>query len=905
MRYLLTWLIVAGSWTCGTAADLVADPFPNQPAWPEKIAVNIPAWAGFSDPDVTFAANGAPFVAIGRNGKNEARGFFDLRTGKMFGTLKGELTQNSFNSQHALSADGKLFAMSRSVGQTEAVTVFETATGKPVGEVVASQRPEAVAFVGADQVLVFTRRDKQVLIFGARTSQTVATFPVVDNFSRARPVVTPGGKYVLAADGKRLQVYEAKSGLVAKSFALPPGPGGSDVHVDTLCVAADGVKAAALFGTGFDLQILAWDLVTGRELALLKAPKPKNLGGFENKLSWTTDGAGWLYHNEMTLDLGTGQPVFQFPAQLGERHPKLAVNLSTVLDLDQTNRQARRLIARAMPAGQLQAVLASIQSGGTAVDAALPKLTSADRASAKLQTLGTQPPTYTVKPDPAPTAHPIVRPVNLPVPGDNIWSLRVTGGAKPLAVLEYAHTAGFDPDPAQPRVVRWVDLLTGKAAGGKELPAGCGVLSVGPAGEIVTTDTAGRRLDLWGADGNPRASWAPYPESLAQPKVVWAHLLSGERVLTASEGGQVVLWSIPKCQALFIVDTNGLKGWQVTPGGKYVVGHNKGIVRFLDASTGAGVGDLTPLTNANALPEPDDSFQKNQVRLAINPTGTELALASVFHIKRWNLTTGVPAPNIGGPSFGDLRWAGPNHLLIGNTQLYSLKYDAVVWHYHLGHPGKWAAQAPDQRLWYLHVGFGGGQRSAVVVPTTLPGPTEASTITAIAEGPNRLILPGAKVSMNVNLSGGQVGDAVAKTQEALTRNWKQRGLVVVPANGDIAVDFTVTERDTGETMSFRPLGFGALGGQNQSARVLELDLATVVRVNGAVVWQPAVLKRNMRMHFGILHLPKGEEQVEPYLHKQMWQSVPGLAELFALPRFLARTADGVKSLPGQSTLAPN
>jgi hypothetical protein len=59
------------------------------------------------------------------------------------------------------------------------------------------------------------------------------------------------------------------------------------------------------------------------------------------------------------------------------------------------------------------------------------------------------------------------------------------------------------------------------------------------------------------------------------------------------------------------------------------------------------------------------------------------------------------------------------------------------------------------------------------------------------------------------------------------------------------------------------------------------------------------------MHFGILHLPKGEEQVEPYLHKQMWQSVPGLAELFALPRFLARTADGVKSLPGQSTLAPN
>lgn len=878
----------------------LVDPPAEKIDWPADYKLDVALPRTFFEPDIVYA-DGGPFAIVGRHGKGEAKVVIDLRSGKLVGTLPGEL---KIDAPYALSRDGKRFAATAHGFRGATVVVFDVSATAPkvLGELSVEGKPDSLQFVGPDKVLTYTgKRVAQVYDLKANGKQVAEVKVEGSPWRHAVPFATPGGKYIGVPDTKFLRFHDADTGA---EVALLPGPkqqDGNDQNFDGLSVSPDGTKLAAVMEAWNKRQLVIIDLATGKTLAVNKVEAAGAPFYNGQKIVWTLDGSGVLFHGGTVLDPMTAKAIFT-PAAEGWGGTRYPISLGAVVGVTKVG-QDRHLRAVTLPADKVAAVKAAVQSGGNAADALLPNLVAASTAGAKTFDVPLAAPGWSLKPDAAPGTTAGQRPVPLGFDLGGCQSLRVTGGAKPVAVFETAATAAFgEPDNNRPRTVRRVDLTTGKLTGTIELPPGCAVEDLAADGSaVVTVDTATRsRADVFPLDGGKPTGIRPYD---AEPgdgrKVAYAAVLAPGRVLTVSGAGTLAVWDLGSGKAAYVAHAPGFTPAGMTAGRRYVFGFQGNAVRFFDAATGDAVGDLVlgfvPVTAGNA---PRTPFVK--------PDGSEAAAVLVKSgagavLVRWDLSRGAQIDEtplkVAAAAGKWFEYAG-NGILTDGRELFDPARKAVIWAYSPPPAAnRFSAQRPDGRTWYaVSVGSQGS-----LVAADLPGKAAEAQVASVADGAGAVLKPGAKVALALDFTGTNASDGLKKAPDALKTAWAANGIEVADS-ADITVQVRVTERDTGERMEFTTVrGFmpvSPFAAPSDIARAMEVTIETTVRVKGQPVWVAPPAKHTSRPA-GRFNVPKEDKTVDVYLTRVMWDNVPGWAAM-TLPRFLTKTPDGFLTLPGYS-----
>jgi hypothetical protein len=886
----------------GPGSKLCSDPPPETVQWPDDLKLSLPYP---HDPEPVFADQGGPFLAMGRNnGRDGVRTFYDLRTGEKVGELRGEW---HLSRPMALSRDGKLFATVARGVRGDVLDVLDVAAGKVLQETATQKRPEFLAFAGGERLLsVAGGGDAPLEQFEARTGKSLSTVAIGRIGRRGFPAVSPGGSLIAVATDRALRLFELASGAEVGTLPLPARRQGGSCETEALDFSADGKLLAGLFKDGDEFRITAWGLDDGKEV--LERPIARLRAAFYQgrKLEWIPDGSGWLVNGESVVDRDSGQPLWQLPEDVYHGWPRRTVAAGTVVAYDA---RKRALESVSQPRERLAAVRKAVQSGGSAVDATLPPLKDADLTAAKAVEVPPPGVDWSAPPDPAPEADRAARrPLPLASATRQIQSIRISRGPGPVAVLELAARDRQPEEETPPRRLERIDLVTGKVTGTLELPAGCRLLGISLDGALaLSTDIAeGWRLDVWSFDrGGHLAGWRPYrKEAAGGRKIAYAAAPTGDRVLTVSAGGKAAWWSVPDARPLYVADVPGLVNPTLTPGGQYLVGFQKGTLRFFYAATGAAAGDL----ERRAAPQPAEQSPgpftlradgKEAVALVARP-GRPLSVV------RWDLATGKVLdefPLRSSPSGrSQLAYAGPDYLLVDDRDLVDLRLRETVWTYQPGAAGetRWAAQRPDDRAWYATAG---ADRQASLAAAALPEEEVVKAVRAVAESPNTLLKPGASVAVRLQAAEPSAKGAPDKTVEGLRKSLEARGWRVADTAG-LTLAVAVKQRDTGDRMQFRDL-FPAFGpGFNPfmtaSVRVIELECQAALTAGGQTLWESRPEKVRMAPGY-VVHVPGDVRDLEDYLHGQVWTQVPGWATR-TMPCFLARTDAGVQTLPGTSFL---
>lgn len=238
-----------------------------------------------------------------------------------------------------------------------------------------------------------------------------------------------------------------------------------------------------------------------------------------------------------------------------------------------------------------------------------------------------------------------------------------------------------------------------------------------------------RRVNVWSLpDGKEVVKdWEPYP---AKPgdfdrELVWASLLSGDRVLTLTQRGQFDVWGLPEREPLYGVpkkdgtvslQVNGFshfpQNFALGPDrGMLAVFHAEGFTLF-ETDKGKELGRTESLAAEGSFSNVwATAFSNDGKVLACLFTlnapgakrGTVLACWEVPSGKR--LTLGRVGDGTGGGYTGGLTWWGKDHVVLWNGNLtegllYDVKAGAAVRRCQRAGHGRFAATSPDGRLWF-------------------------------------------------------------------------------------------------------------------------------------------------------------------------------------------------------------
>lgn len=868
----------------------IADPPKDRIEWtvaPKLRAVTPPH---FFDGGVAFADGGGPFAAAGRNGEQrgnraaEHRVVVDLRTGKTVSAILEQIDTLGHTPPTALSHDGKFFAaaVGGGFGQKAAkVGLFDTtaATAKLLAEMPITGETDALQF-GGNRLLVATKTG--VDVFDVATRKSIFNVEHKrSGWGAAKTVLTPGGKYVIDATENGLRVYDVESTKLLFKMAAPEQEKGKGGNADGLAVSPDGTKVAVMTEAWNNRRLVVYDAATGKPLADSPVAIKNVFNG--NRLGWSVDGKGILLNGEAIADPDTGKVVFEFP---NNTHPvKLALTLGQGVVWEKANNE-RVLVVVGLDAKQTAAAKAAVASGGTAADAMLPPLT---KPALDVAAAATAPPVgvkWAAQPDPAPPTAAGARPVRLDFPVTNLRAFFTTPGDKAVALIE------LNPNGAEPqktRVAKRVDLASGKTTT-LDLPPTLQIEDVTADGAtVLTVDYVNyRRVDLFPLDGGKAYGFKPYESLPADAqKIVVNRFVGRDRIVTVNEKGLAVVWALPDFKQVAAVELPGAKAWALSPNKRYLAAIHAGAVRVIDLTTGGFAGDLLPTFVAQETPMASFIAFRGDGREVL--AGFQNAAGPV--LTRWDTTTGRvrhEAPYAGALTDTVKQgYLGDNYLMTNFTHVYDLDRQAVVWTLT---GGTFAWFRGDDRVWAIAGGF--------LTATKFPTDDVDRTIAEVADGPGGVLKPGTRVGLTLDVQGGMAQNFRSKISEGLKAGFRARELELVTKGADVEVAVTVTERDTGEKISFR--GFGRPGGE--SVNVLELTAEVTVSVNGEVVWAPDGAK--YRTHGGFVTLAKDEDLSE-HLYKQMWNGVVAWSQGGAVPRFLAKTSAGVQALPQVSLVTPN
>lgn len=755
----------------------------------------------------------SPFIAVFAEvfGRGNGCGIVDLRTGR----AAGQLSLNADPGDHqALSPDGKLVASTTQFGNV-GLGVWAVETGQKIYEYLPGKRGfRFLTFSQPDRLIAVqdTWGEFTILVIDPIRGNEIGQFTMkgrgLDGESTL--AISPGGRYLAAVYDGALHVHDLGSRQLVGRSPLPSSFN-NDRSAQGLAFSPDGTEVAAAMPHFRELQLCSWSVSTGevtfeRQYETSPAANVPGVTWYRGAvLDWVPDKTAWLLEGHVLLDRKTGEKIWIFPET--DANPRKMIDGERILWLSRRRAGGTELAIATVPKDKVVKASEAVQAGGVGVDAALPPITRADTSAAQSLVLNEPVDSWSVRPDPAITASKLpTKPVLFEASPGDLRQVRFSRDTSRVTVLRAVPPPGgtlrIGAEPVG-NVLEAYGFPTGRRQKEISLPMFYYLMDVSADGNLALAATfmaqppQRDRLDVWAFEqGRHAVGWRPYgdKEKVEDREVQYAAFVNNQHVVTLNKSGDLVLWKLPECKAVYKAEY-AEPILAMSPGGKYlaVKAVTDPVPRIIDAATGTPAGLLESPAALEGI-----------LAVAFRRDGKMLAAVNRDAVYTWSLEDGklkaeVPLPT---PGSGPARWSGNSHLLLsgwgGQRRLVDVDRRFVVWSYRLQACCE-ADGSPDQRYWYAAEGQSTRQGKvygllAVDVPSAaVRTRLEGKSIEELA-----LIYPGSKVSVSASVPGD---DATAVTS-AMRERLENLG-VIVADGAPVQVSISAEEQGTGNQIEAR------------------------------------------------------------------------------------------------------
>jgi DNA-binding beta-propeller fold protein YncE len=740
---------------------------------------------------VVFPRRPSYFVALGLDDyKNKQVRVLDLRTGKAVAKFPGDLDREVWHS--ALSADGRYVATI--IDRPQKILVAESKTGKVVRGIDLEDRSRLLdmAFAGDGQLVTIVQEDYSKArseIWNVVEGQPIADFPLElktekERYSSKRYIehslaISPGGRYFAAMISNVVCVYEVDSGKLAGETQLPSEGYSSQ---GGLAFSPDGNELAAFTESGgkviHTIDVKSGDIASSTSVAT---------GEFDGLLSHGRDGppiqylpelGAYLINGTLVVEATTGEAVYGIKAFGGGATRVLPGNRLVGMYATDGGKGGAFGEFR-LPSAEIAKLTDALKGGGTLFDGLLGPAKDGDVSAADHVRLPLNEVAWSMEPFSTDEVRAPRKPINLPTPSDS-WNR----SGKP--VLNYTGTKfAWLPErrDAHSRLYG-ADASTGKVEGDIDVLPNSRALDISPDGSLVlvaVTKSWGsqlnaRRLEVYSLEKKKHVfAWRLEPEvptegqrNTTNTQFAGAHFIEKNLVLTETETGRLMLWTLPEAKATWVFDGK-LKIAGFSPGRRYVLLHDREHqkLRWMEVRTGKWCGDWKY-----------DGYQ--EPALAFSPNGDKIAHATTLNgytaLRIYKVSDGSPVKEYVVPplwaSEERISWNAERYLLVDRV-LFDLENGAPAWQIHVsGQP----LIGPDGKYWFIETARGGTSLS----PSEVPSDDMLRSLAKLKPKPVAPIIgPGTRMSVQVGSLAGGLNPSEA--QKVLEQQVESRGWVVDPA----------------------------------------------------------------------------------------------------------------------------
>lgn len=631
--------------------------------------------------------------------------------------------------------------------------------------------------------------------------------------------LSPGGVYLAVGDslGKPIRIFDTRNGELAGELRHENESGGYS-SLGGLRFSADGQELAALYESPKS-TLACWSMRTGKQMASHELSNRISGGGRgETPVDFIPGAKGWLVGGSAVVDREKGGPVW-----VAKNTPGGDATFLRMIDAERmlviggqfNNRQIK---TERLPWSEISKSAEVVEKGGTTTDVGLPKITKAKTAGTPMLTLTAVNDDWKVPVEASPAGEMAGKSISLPSTAQ-VYEAPMLAAAGPRAVIS-CRSSERGSDGGSRIVYRRFNLKSGKEEGSVEPAFAVKALDItlDASHLLVASGNNQDRLDVFEfAGGKHVVGFRPYQdEDSYKARVNWAAMIDDERLLTLNTDGQLMLWSLPKCEAIYRGKLALAKTPILSPTRKFMIMPIEGIYQAIDTATGKTLG---------ALKSPELDRLRIIGGHEFTPDGKKLAV--VFHdtsrasLVCWDLTSGDVIHNLELDAGDDVTWLNDSRVLIHRPLLsdrdlrsgrlpprrfdvFDLTTKRILWRYQLPN-GRLSSEALGGLVWY--VSSKELAQPAKLVGEKLPGKDTVATI-ASAPQPQDLLPSGSALTLDVNVSitGDGLADKVLKddAQNKLTEALTKRGMKV-QERSPLALRVSLRETLTGKLIELRPI----------------------------------------------------------------------------------------------------
>jgi WD40 repeat protein len=217
----------------------------------------------------------------------------------------------------AFSPDGKIIAVGgyTSDRSQAAVLLFDTATGRSVGQIATGEQNLSTFAFTSDFTVLATAGNETVRLWDVATGRSMTQPRAVDPEFIHRTVLSPDGKTVATLDktGKTVRLLNPITGQAVGQFMI-----GTEVLVSPLAFSPDS-KMLAIWHGGFDFSknppgVTLWNPTTGQRTTTSRAVVVTSFAFSRDGKVMATGGDHKLRDHDSSVQLWnttTGQPIGQ------------------------------------------------------------------------------------------------------------------------------------------------------------------------------------------------------------------------------------------------------------------------------------------------------------------------------------------------------------------------------------------------------------------------------------------------------------------------------------------------------------------------------------------------------------------------------------------------------------------
>jgi WD40 repeat protein len=811
---------------------------------PTDVKLEIPVGRGF-DATVHCPPVPSPYVLTGVDYPySTPKTLWDLRTGKSCGKLDVEF---GLRPWVRISPDGKHVAFIGQIPSPLEVWSFER--GKQMQKFEVQREGGEVVwheFAGPDRLIICRERSTEVGVWEIASGKKLFTCPVTHGVRGRQLAISPRRHYLSVCDENGLRLVDLRNGVLAGTLKVSDVEGIRKAWPAGFAFSHDGKELAGMLHEHEvpvepgHLVLRVWDLSDGHVIV----DHPVNLGNDPKRndllrhgyhsIEWFDDGSGWLLFGTYMIDRQKGGPVYILPFDGQDNFPcpRRFVHGDRMLIATGQGKK-RHLEFVPLPREKLAAGAKLAAAGGDVTDVDMPPVTAVNWTGMR-EAVELYPSEWSYVVPAAPAA---VKsgPSSIALEGrsdqiETVFFSRADVGQAAVALSAadsriVQTSVSYTPAKDVAFAVDRYDLATGKRLGRTTLPYKARVCDFSPDGTQLLLTAQGRVDVITAADGKPVVGWRPYQEERKALDVIWAAHVDPQHVLTSNYAGQLILWKLPECRAIWTVTGGGQQHPALSADRKCLAVQVRDVLHVMDTAAGRSFGRLPLGSKEDSTPSIQRPvFSADGRRLAAFLWKGGQAFMATWDLKTGDRVAEVRLPQALTNTFDPLEadktpmplaahhfaWCGPQHMLVQvpatlqsgwysrpplaeprrdaptETLLVDLTRQRLVWWYvfRAGTPF-WTLPdglpSPDGRFWHVVCEPRQPPRLTAV---TLPEPAEAA---AIAKGPapEPFLKPGDKVAVEIELKteppvGRTREQAVQELTEVATAMLTARQFVVVP-----------------------------------------------------------------------------------------------------------------------------